>query len=79
MSPAATIDHLRDKVRSGEPLTLEDGVALYQHPNLMEVGALANDVRERLYGGRTFFNRNFHINATNVCVASCMFCSFARL
>src|SRR5207342_1818886 len=41
--------------------------------------ALANEVRERLHGGRTFFNRNLHINATNVCEASCMFCSFARL
>ena len=45
----------------------------------MEVGALANEVRERLHGDRTYFNRNLHINATNVCVASCMFCSFARL
>src|SRR4029077_9609506 len=55
------------------------GVALYRHPNLLEVGALANEVRERLHGDRTFFNRNLHINATNVCEASCMFCSFARL
>jgi aminodeoxyfutalosine synthase len=70
---------IRDKVRAGEPLSLEDGVALYGHPNLLEVGALANEVRERLHGDRTFFNRNLHINATNVCEASCMFCSFARL
>jgi aminodeoxyfutalosine synthase len=70
---------IREKLRVGEPLNLEDGVALYQHPNLLELGALANEVRERLHGGRTYFNRNFHINATNVCVASCMFCSFARL
>jgi len=54
-------------------------VALFAHPNIMEVGLLANRVRERLHGNRTFFNRNFHINATNVCVASCRFCSFARL
>ena len=70
---------VRDKVQAGEPLDFEDGVTLYHHPNLMEVGALANEVRERLHGDRTYFNRNFHINATNVCVASCMFCSFARL
>jgi len=70
---------IRDKVRAGEPLSLADGVALFQHPNLLEVGALANEVRERLHGDRTFFNRNLHINATNVCEASCMFCSFARL
>src|SRR5262249_36397664 len=70
---AMTFAQIRDKVRAQEPLSFEDGVALYQHPNLMEVGALANEVRERLHGDRTYFNRNFHINATNVCVASCMF------
>jgi aminodeoxyfutalosine synthase len=70
---------IKEKVRLGQRLSFEDGVALYQHPNLLEVGTLANQVREQRFGGRTFFNRNFHINATNVCVASCMFCSFARL
>jgi len=70
---------IRDKIRGGVPLSREDGVALFQHPNLLEVGALANEVRERLHGDRTYFNRNLHINATNVCVAGCMFCSFARL
>jgi aminodeoxyfutalosine synthase len=70
---------IRDKIRDGEPLTLEDGVALFEHKNLLEVGALANEVRERLHGDRTYFNRNLHINATNVCEASCRFCSFARL
>jgi len=76
---APSFASIRDKVRAGEPLGFEDGVALFHHPNLMEVGALANEVRERLHGDRTYFNRNLHINATNVCVASCMFCSFARL
>jgi aminodeoxyfutalosine synthase len=70
---------IRDKVRQGEPLSADDGVALFHHPNLLEVGALANEVRERLHGDRTYFNRNLHINATNVCEASCRFCSFARL
>ncbi len=73
------LPRIRDKVRDGEPLALEDGVALFEHRNLLEVGALANDVRERLHGDRTYFNRNLHINATNVCEASCRFCSFARL
>jgi aminodeoxyfutalosine synthase len=75
----STMFQIREKLTAGEPLNLEDGMLLFQHPNLLEVAALANDVRERLHGGRTYFNRNFHINATNVCVASCMFCSFARL
>ncbi|HEX3695041.1 MAG TPA: aminofutalosine synthase MqnE [Polyangia bacterium] len=73
------ITSIRDKVRAGEPLSFDDGVALYRHPNLIDVAALANEVRERLHGDRTYFNRNLHINATNVCVAGCMFCSFARL
>jgi len=71
--------NIRDKVRAGAPLSFDDGMTLYQHPNLVDVAALANEVRERLHGDRTYFNRNLHINATNVCVASCMFCSFARL
>ena len=74
-----SLSAIAGKVREGVPLSHADGVALYQHPNLMEVGALANEVRERLHGDRTYFNRNLHINATNVCVASCKFCSFARL
>jgi aminodeoxyfutalosine synthase len=75
----ASFNRIRDKVREHEPLTLEDGVALFEHKNLLEVGTLANEVRERLHGDRTYFNRNLHINATNVCEASCRFCSFARL
>jgi aminodeoxyfutalosine synthase len=74
-----SLSPIRDKIRDGEPLSFDDGMTLSRHANLMEVGALANEVRERLHGDRTYFNRNLHINATNVCVASCMFCSFARL
>ena len=74
-----SLTRIKERIRDGEPLSFEDGLTLYRHPNLLEVGALANEVRERLHGDRTYFNRNLHINATNVCVASCMFCSFARL
>jgi aminodeoxyfutalosine synthase len=69
---------IASKVREGTPLSHEDGLELYQHPNLMEVGALANEARERLHGDRTYFNRNLHINPTNVCVSSCKLCSFSR-
>jgi aminodeoxyfutalosine synthase len=69
---------IADKVRQGEPLLLPDGVALLRHPNFVELGALANEVRERLHGDRTYFNRNLHINPTNVCIASCKLCSFSR-
>lgn len=71
--------HIEDKLQSNVPLDFDDGVRLFRHPDLLEVGRLANQVRERLHGDRTFFNRNLHINATNVCVANCRFCSFARL
>jgi len=79
MSLSTEMCSIQDKVRGGEPLSLEDGVALFEHPNVLELGMLANEVRERLHGDRTYFNRNLHINATNVCEASCRFCSFARL
>lgn len=67
------------KVDDGTPLSFDDGVFLYRYPDLLELGALANRVRERMHGDRTYFNVNFHINPTNVCVADCKFCSFARL
>ncbi len=70
---------IADKVRHDVPLELDDGVFLYHYPDLLAVGALANEQRERLHGDLTFFNVNFHINPTNVCEADCKFCSFARL
>ena len=48
-------------------------------PTSSPSGQLANEVRERLHGDRTYFNRNMRIEVTNVCVASCLFCSFAKL
>lgn len=75
----AGIDPIAQKVLASERLTLDDGVTLMNSPDLAAVGALANLVRERTHGDLTWFNRNLHINATNVCEASCIFCSFARL
>ncbi len=74
-----SLEHLTEKVDSGERLSREDGVALFAHPDLLAVGQLANRVRERLHGGVTYYNRNLHLNATNICEADCLFCSFARL
>ena len=74
-----SIERIREKVRAGERLTYDDGVALFAHKDALEVGALANEVREKLHGDRTYFNRNMRIEVTNVCVASCLFCSFAKL
>jgi aminodeoxyfutalosine synthase len=73
------LDAIREKLRSGERLSFEDGVALFRHADVVAVGQLANSVRERLHGDRTYFNRNMRLEVTNVCVASCLFCSFAKL
>jgi aminodeoxyfutalosine synthase len=73
-----TLTSISEKVNAGVPLSFEDGVALFHEPDLLKLGALANQVRERRYGDRTTFNRNLHINPTNLCVASCALCSFSR-
>jgi aminodeoxyfutalosine synthase len=74
-----TLESIRGKVQRGERLSFDDGLALFRHPDVVAVGQLANEVRERLHGDRTYFNRNMRLEVTNVCVASCLFCSFARL
>jgi aminodeoxyfutalosine synthase len=78
LSAAGLLD-LHDKVRAGTRLSADDGLRLFQCPDVAAVGHLANLVRERLHGNLTWYNRNLHVNATNVCEASCIFCSFARL
>ena len=78
-SPASEIADIAAKLEAGERLTFEDGVALFNHPDLHEIGRLANREREKRHGATTYYNYNLRLEATNVCVASCMFCSFARL
>jgi aminodeoxyfutalosine synthase len=73
-----TLNPIAAKIQSGVPLSTDDGVALYATRDLHGVGRLANFVREQLHGKQTFFNRNRHINYTNVCALSCKFCSFYR-
>ena len=68
-----------DKVQEGERISDEDGMYLYMEADLSEVGVLANYVRERKHGNKTYFNRNFHIEPTNVCLYTCTFCSYSRL
>jgi aminodeoxyfutalosine synthase len=69
---------IAEKVRAGEILSHADGVALYRSRDIHTIGRLANIIRERLHGKKTFYNRNRHINYTNVCALSCKFCSFYR-
>jgi aminodeoxyfutalosine synthase len=76
---AAGLADIADRLDARERLGLDDGVRLFESPDLLAVGWLANRERERRHGDRTFFNNNIRLEATNVCVASCLFCSFARL
>ncbi len=76
---APTLATITAKVHAGERLTAEDALALFLEPDLLAVGQLANRVREKRHGDRTYFNKNMRVEVTNVCVASCLFCSFAKL
>lgn len=67
------------KVVAGERITFDEGVFLYEKGELGYLGALANLVRERKNGDNTYFNRNFHLEPTNLCVYTCTFCSYSRL
>lgn len=71
--------NIAEKVFDNERITFDEGLLLYREGSLGFVGALANHVRERKHGDQTFFNRNFHIEPTNVCVYDCKFCSYSRL
>jgi aminodeoxyfutalosine synthase len=68
-----------EKILAQVRITPEEGILLFEKGSLPFLGALANHVRERLHGHRTYFNRNFHIEPTNVCVFTCQFCSYSRL
>ena len=70
---------IAQKVLKEERVTFEEGVYLYENGELGYLGALANHIRERKHGDRTYFNRNFHIEPTNLCVYDCKFCSYSRL
>jgi aminodeoxyfutalosine synthase len=67
------------KVLAGERISVGDGCTLYQEGEVGFLGTLANFVREKRHGDYTYFNRNFHVEPTNICVFDCKFCSYSRL
>lgn len=67
------------KVQAGERISFDEGVTLYKKGELAYLGVLANFIREKRHGNKTYFNRNFHIEPTNLCVYDCKFCSYSRL
>ena len=70
---------IAQKVRKRDRITEGDALTLFEKADLSFVGALANFVREKKHGDKTFFNRNFHIEPTNLCIYTCKFCSYSRL
>ena len=67
------------KVLNKERISFDEGVVLFEKGSLSYLGALANWVREQKHGNKTYFNRNFHIEPTNLCVFSCKFCAYSKL
>jgi aminodeoxyfutalosine synthase len=72
------LDDIANRVAQGQRLGAEDGLRLMRTPHLAALGALANQVRERLHQDRTYYIINRHINYTNICVNGCRFCAFSR-
>ncbi len=70
---------IAQKVLNTERITFDEGVLLYEKAELAYLGILANYIREKKHGDKTYFNRNFHIEPTNLCVYDCKFCSYSRL
>ncbi|MEJ6979925.1 aminofutalosine synthase MqnE [Pedobacter sp. P351] len=70
---------IAEKVSGSERISFDEGVTLYKKGELAYLGILANYIREKKHGHKTFFNRNFHIEPTNLCVYDCKFCSYSRL
>src|SRR5687767_5994318 len=71
--------NIQNKIYNGERITEEEGLSLFEKGSLPFLGSLANYIREKKHGDTTYFNRNFHIEPTNVCVFTCNFCSYSRL
>ncbi|MBB5394473.1 aminofutalosine synthase MqnE [Mucilaginibacter sp. AK015] len=73
------LKNIAEKVLHNQRITFDEGVLLYEKAELGYLGVLANYIREQKHGDKTYFNRNFHIEPTNLCVYDCKFCSYSRL
>jgi aminodeoxyfutalosine synthase len=73
------LQQIGNKIIHNQRISFDEGVYLFDKAPLPYVGALANWKRESLHGDTTYFNKNFHIEPTNVCVFSCKFCSYSKL
>jgi aminodeoxyfutalosine synthase len=73
------LQRIANKIINQERILFDEGVTLFEKGSLSWLGTLANFVREQKHGDKTYFNKNFHIEPTNVCVFSCKFCSYSKL
>ena len=73
---SVTQREIEEKVAAGQRLSKEEGIFLDQQVDLLTLGRLANQVRERKNGNFAYYNTNIHLNPTNVCVYRCRFCAF---
>ncbi len=69
---------IKEKVESGERISTEEALYLFDYPDLLELGLLARKIKEKRYGRKVFFNRNLHLNLTNICISGCRFCSYRK-
>lgn len=74
-----TLKNIAEKVFGGERINFSEGILLFEKGELGFLGSLANYIKENKSGNSVFFNRNFHIEPTNICVFDCKFCSYSRL
>lgn len=70
---------IAQKVHVGDRITVDEGIYLFENGTLGFLGSLANFIRTKMHGDYTYFNRNFHVEPTNICVFDCKFCSYSRL
>ena len=73
------LQSIAGKIKNQERISEEEGLLLFEKGSLPFLGSLANTIKERFHGDKVYYNRNFHIEPTNVCVFSCNFCSYSRL
>ena len=78
-SQSTELKKIAHKVLNNERISVEDGVYLFKNANLSYLATLANFVREQKNGNLVYFNRNFHVEPTNICVYTCSFCAYSRL
>jgi aminodeoxyfutalosine synthase len=75
---AGSFENIFQKARAGKRLSFEDGVRLFKGVDILAIGRIAQEVRERMHGRRAFYTVNLHLNPTNVCSIRCEFCAFSR-